>query len=263
MSVRRKLTNLLNYCNPFAANLSPPQDDALPARKRPRLETSTSISTAEDAADADTFFDAQTTDTVTTVSPDDAVAVAPTYTVTVSASLPSAGASPAPVRSWTSEQDAKLIDGVKEHGKKWVAVAAMVPGRTNRQCRSRWAECLDPGINTGKWTPEEDAMLADAVKKHGHGYGNWAAVAALVPGRTNMQCSKRWRLHLDATATIYQTTTNTRWTMEEVAKLTDAVKVHGKNWAAVAVLVPGRTNTQCGDKWRIYLDPDGKRYKAD
>jgi hypothetical protein len=47
-------------------------------RKRPRLEASTGSSSVEDAADADTFFDAQTTITVTTTSPDDTVDAAPT-----------------------------------------------------------------------------------------------------------------------------------------------------------------------------------------
>jgi hypothetical protein len=39
--------------------------------------------------------------------------------------------------------------------------------------------------------------------------------------------------------------------------LSDAVTVFGnKNWVAVAVLVPGRKNTQCRYRWAKYLDPD-------
>jgi hypothetical protein len=101
MSVRRRCAELLKYCNPFAANLAPPpQDDALPAAKKPRLEASTSISTAEDAdvdTDTDIFEDAQTyrymADDTLTASPDDAAAAAPKYTVAVAAtSLSRAGA---------------------------------------------------------------------------------------------------------------------------------------------------------------------------
>jgi hypothetical protein len=36
-----------------------------------------------------------------------------------------------------SEEDEKLIDAVREYAKTWVAVAAMIPGRTDQQCRSR------------------------------------------------------------------------------------------------------------------------------
>jgi hypothetical protein len=91
---------------------------------------------------------------------------------------------------WTAQEDAKLTEAIKKHGNDWVLVAALVPGRTNKQCGQRWGECLDPAINTGKWTVGEDAMLTDAVTEHGG--NNWAAVAALVPTRTNTMCRKRW-----------------------------------------------------------------------
>jgi hypothetical protein len=38
----------------------------------------------------------------------------------------------------------------------------------------------------GKRKPEEDAKLTDAVKERGD--NNWVAVAALVPGRTDVKC---------------------------------------------------------------------------
>jgi myb proto-oncogene protein len=96
---------------------------------------------------------------------------------------------------WTPEEDAKLTEVVKKHGDHWVAVAALVPGRTNVQCRMRWVDTLDPtiGKSAGKWTPEEDAKLTEAVKEH----GDRVAVAALVPGRKNHQCRGRWVKSLD------------------------------------------------------------------
>jgi hypothetical protein len=44
------------------------------------------------------------------------------------------------------------------------------------------------------WTPEEDAKLRIAVKKHGN---DWVAVAKLVPGRMNHRCRQRWVQTLD------------------------------------------------------------------
>jgi hypothetical protein len=41
----------------------------------------------------------------------------------------------------------------------------------------------------GTWAPEEDAKLIDGVAKCGH---KWVVVAALVQGRTNVQCVRRW-----------------------------------------------------------------------
>jgi hypothetical protein len=48
---------------------------------------------------------------------------------------------------------------------------------------------------TGEWIPDEDANVKDAL--HIHDGKNWPAVAALVPGRTRMQCCSRWHDALD------------------------------------------------------------------
>jgi hypothetical protein len=94
-------------------------------------------------------------------------------------------------------EDRKLKDAVQTHGDNdWAAIAALVPGRTRIQCWSRWHDTLNPSIalmagRTGKWTPSEDDKLKDSVQRHG--VQNWAAIAALVPGRTKDQCRKRWK----------------------------------------------------------------------
>jgi hypothetical protein len=354
MSLRRKCADLLTYFNPFTAmNLAPPpKDEDIPAAKRPRLEASTSTSVFTDPADA-----ADTTDTLATVSPDDAVAVAPTDAVTATASLPSTGAlrayiprrakrprleapddavavaptdavtvaasvpgagglrayiprrtkrprleastgistatdaadtvtdtvtiassdevavgptydvtvmgascARAPPRTWKPEEDAKLVAAVKKHGDKWVAVAALVPGRANAQCRIRWLKSLDPAIRATArkenilWSAEEDAFLTEAQKKHGN---DWARVAAMVPGRTNVQCCARWRKFLGPNMYLAAgVRTAGKWTAAEDAKLIEGVRELGeRNWVAVAALVPGRTHVQCYSRWYKYLGP--------
>jgi hypothetical protein len=103
---------------------------------------------------------------------------------------------------WRVVEDVKLKDSVQTHGEnEWVAVAALVPGRTRKQCRSRWHDVLNPSIDStmaraGKWTPDEVDTLKDAVQTHGG--KNWAAIAALVPDRTDNQCRKRWHHGLDS-----------------------------------------------------------------
>jgi hypothetical protein len=57
---------------------------------------------------------------------------------------PSAAASRTPRRLWKEEEDAKLKEAVKKHGKDcWAVVAVLVPGRTSDQCRQRWVDVLD------------------------------------------------------------------------------------------------------------------------
>jgi hypothetical protein len=146
-------------------------------------------------------------------------------------------------RSWTPVEDVKLTEAVLMIGEDWAAVAAMVSGRTNIQCRARWCLTLDPANgNTGKprsWTPVEDANLTEAVHKIGE---DWVAVAVLVPGRTYRQCRERWCLTLDPANG--NTGRRRSWKPEEDAKLTEAVHKLGKDWVAVAAMVPGRTNEQ-------------------
>jgi myb proto-oncogene protein len=150
---------------------------------------------------------------------------------------------------WTPAEDATLLEAKSELGKDWVAIAALVPGRTNNQCQQRWARNLDPDINTGKWTVEEDTKLTVTVKELGK---DWAAVAAMVPGRTNVECRQRWANNLDPAVN------RGKWTAEEDAKLTVAVKELGNDWTAVAAMVPRRTNKQCCVRWAKSSDPDIK-----
>jgi hypothetical protein len=55
----------------------------------------------------------------------------------------------------------------------------------------------------------------------------------------------------------YDTTTRAgNWTTEEGTKLRDAVEDWAaitKDWAAITALVPGRTTTQCRDRWHNAL----------
>jgi myb proto-oncogene protein len=144
---------------------------------------------------------------------------------------------------------------VKKHGKDWILVAAMISGRTNPLCRQRWVNTVDPANKTlkGKWTPEEDAKLTEEVKKHGK---DWLAVANMVPGRSNLQCRRRWINTVDPTNKKNKGKARISWTPEEDAKLIEAAKKHGTDWVAVAALVHGRSNQQCRERWVKTLDPD-------
>jgi hypothetical protein len=260
----------------------------IPAAKKPRLETS--IPTAADVCEG---VAAQTTGRLATASLSDIVAVVPSraprrkWTTEEDATLTDAVkecgkdwvavAALVPGRAneqcrqrwmhslhptihrtkgkWTAEEDAKLVSAVKKHGNNWLAVAALVPGRMNKDCRSRWADNKDPSNKRkmGKWTAAEDVQLIEGVQKHGK---VWVTVAALVSGRTNLQCRERW-VCVEPT-TKGKNSRAGRWRAEEDAKLTDAIRNYGKDWVAVAPMVPGRTNLQCRQRW-VYLNPSVDR----
>jgi myb proto-oncogene protein len=158
---------------------------------------------------------------------------------------------------WLEDEDSKLKDAVQTHGdNNWPLIAALVPGRTTSQCWNRWKQvlgpCIDhPNLRRGKWTEDEDAKLKNAVQTHGA--NNWPLIAALVPGRTKLQCYNRCQASLDPSMG-WESAHKGKWLADEDIKLKDAVQTHGKNWFAVATLVPGRSRTQCLLRWKN-VDP--------
>jgi hypothetical protein len=98
--------------------------------------------------------------------------------------------------TWTPDEDRMLVHAVEKFAAtRWKTIAALIPGRTKKQCWNRWQYALDPSIlqtteRTGKWIREEDDKLVAAVQKHNG--KNWDAIAELVLSRTKRQCMDRW-----------------------------------------------------------------------
>lgn len=89
----------------------------------------------------------------------------------------------------------------------WRELAKHVPGRSNKDCRRRWWNCLAGVTARGPWLDEEDARLIAAVNKHGQ---QWNQIALLVGSRNADQCSSHWRQVLDPAINFAD------WTPEEV-----------------------------------------------
>jgi hypothetical protein len=235
----------------------PPQAEVIPARKKPRLEEPISGSTDEAATNTASPDISEMHSPSADDDDDDDDANTDAESVTDTQSKPRAKK-----RDWASEEDAKLTIAVantskkkwgKEYKTDWPAISSLVPGRTRRQCWFRWHDVLDPNIDrtppgrTGKWKEDEDSKLNDAVQTHGA--KNWAAIAALVPGRTRKQCGQRWKDVLDPSIDRTPLGRTCNWAEDEDSKLKNAVqKYDGKNWAAIAALVPGRTKVQCRNR---------------
>ncbi|TFK43183.1 hypothetical protein BDQ12DRAFT_661894 [Crucibulum laeve] len=90
---------------------------------------------------------------------------------------------------WTGEEDARLRKAVASYGNSWIDVAAMMPGRTNDQCRERWTDHLSIGTKSG-WTDDEDKVLWDLVASMGH---KWKAISERIGGgKTGSTCRFRY-----------------------------------------------------------------------
>lgn len=93
-------------------------------------------------------------------------------------------------RPFTFDEDRQLLQLIGIHGAhNWAEVATHLVNRTPKQCRERWVGHLNPSINKGPWTYDEDLAIAIKHKELGN---KWAEIARHLPGRTDTLVKNRW-----------------------------------------------------------------------
>ena len=98
--------------------------------------------------------------------------------------------------AWTPAGDAQLVSLFELYSSSWRMIALHHPStKTQLQLYGRFNRSVDPSIIRGKFSPEEDAMLINTIKRYGT--DDWTRVAAHVAGRSSNQCRERWLGRLD------------------------------------------------------------------
>ncbi|KAK1657134.1 Homeodomain-like protein [Colletotrichum godetiae] len=132
-----------------------------------------------------------------------------------------------PLVTCATESNKHLDFPVRQGGsvQNWNDIAMSLPGRTNKDCRKRWAK-IQVDIRKGAWTQEEDERLQKAVLQLGC---KWSQVGAMVQSRNADQCAKRWQHVLGPDVK------HCSWTLEEDRKLLDAMSKFGNNWKQIGL----------------------------
>ena len=90
---------------------------------------------------------------------------------------------------WTKEEDNKIIKLVGLYGKSWSKIAKDFKTRNGKQIRDRYLNVLDPSINRGKFTKEEDELLTKLYRQKGQ---KWAEISKFFPARTTDMIKNRF-----------------------------------------------------------------------
>ncbi|CAG9321295.1 unnamed protein product [Blepharisma stoltei] len=99
---------------------------------------------------------------------------------------------------WKESEDKLLQDLVELHGlKKWSLISqeinkALYDGnemRKGKHCRERWHNHLDPGLNKGEWSYEEDIYLLQLKEQYGN---RWSLISKGLQGRNENSVKNRW-----------------------------------------------------------------------
>ncbi|XP_047947968.1 transcription factor MYB15-like [Salvia hispanica] len=96
--------------------------------------------------------------------------------------------------AWSEEEDSKLRSYVLRYGHwNWRLLPKFAGlARCGKSCRLRWVNYLKPGLKRGRFTQEEEILIAKLHRQLGN---KWSAMAAKIPGRTDNEIKNYCHTH--------------------------------------------------------------------
>ncbi|MED6158002.1 hypothetical protein PIB30_028710 [Stylosanthes scabra] len=104
----------------------------------------------------------------------------------------------------------------------------------------------ESGLKKGPWTPEEDRILVEYIKKNGH--GSWRALPKIAGlNRCGKSCRLRWTNYLRPDIK------RGKFSEQEEQLIINLHEVLGNKWSAIAGHLPGRTDNEIKNFWNTHL----------
>ncbi|XP_069465675.1 snRNA-activating protein complex subunit 4 [Ambystoma mexicanum] len=152
---------------------------------------------------------------------------------------------------WSEEEVHTLLEVATQHNcVDWQSIAdELGTKRTPFQCLQKFQK-YNKEFKKREWTKEEDQMLTHLVDQMRVGnHIPYQKIAYYMEGRDTFQLIYRWTKSVDPRLK------KGPWTKEEDEKLLKAVSVYGeRDWYKIREEVPGRSDSQCRDRYRKALN---------
>ncbi len=155
-----------------------------------------------------------------------------------------------------------LMQLVQQYGENsWVQVADKMLGRTPLDCLKKYEQVNIQRKGKEKnrnlvWTDDDMKKLHALVLKHGQAWKKIDSEFGGVWGGDKLMHT--WRKHVQATEAGRVNHKKGPWEKSEDELLLKAVAIGGKEWSKISMLIPGRTEMQCRERYVNHLDPDIK-----
>ena len=132
---------------------------------------------------------------------------------------------------WSLHEDKLLKEWIEKNGpNKWEQCGRFIHGRSGKQCREHWNNCLNPTLVKGDWTAEEDFLIMHFYEKCN---GSWKKIIHLFNGRTENSIKNRFFSELRKIAakgmTIEEKKTCTKIKLEELKNYLEEAIINTKN----------------------------------
>lgn len=97
---------------------------------------------------------------------------------------------------WSQSEDDLLNSFLRKGIEKWGQIANLLNKeihkglkiRTGKQCKERWNNYLNPDVNRGAWTDDEDLKILESYKQNGN---KWSIIAKSIKNRTESSVKNR------------------------------------------------------------------------
>jgi len=92
--------------------------------------------------------------------------------------------------NFTPEEDAQLEELIEQYGEsKWSLIASIMKKWNRKQLRERYINFIKGRSTSANFTPTEDGMILEHIKKHGH---TWKHLVTKLPGRSPIAVKNRY-----------------------------------------------------------------------